>query len=43
MSQNDSFHGERPGPIAYMAGNRITANLLMFAIIAAGAGGADRA
>ena len=36
MSQNDGFHGERPGPIAYMAGNSITANLLMFAIIAAG-------
>ena len=36
MSQNDAFQGERPGPIAYMAGNSITANLLMFAIIAAG-------
>ena len=36
MSQNDGFHGEPPGPIAYMAGNSVTANLLMFAIIAAG-------
>ena len=36
MSQNDGFHGERPGPIAYMADNSISANLLMFAIIVAG-------
>ena len=36
MSQNDGFHGERPGPIAYMAGNGVAANLLMIAILAAG-------
>ena len=36
MSQNDAYQGERPGPIAYMAGNGISANLLMFAMIAAG-------
>lgn len=45
MSQNDGYHGERPGPIAYMAGNGVAASLLMWAIIAAGLvslGGLDR-
>ena len=36
MSQNDPYRGEPAGPIAYMAGNSIASNLLMFAIIAAG-------
>ena len=36
MSQNDAYHGERPGPIAYMAGNGVAANLLMIAILVAG-------
>ncbi len=36
MSPNDPAHGERPGPIAYMAGNSIAANLLMLGIIALG-------
>ncbi len=36
MSQSNSHYGERPGPIAYMAGNGVAANLLMIAIIAAG-------
>ncbi len=36
MSTNGHNHGERPGPIAYMAGNGVAANLLMWAIIAAG-------
>ena len=36
MSSNDAYHGERPGTIAYMAGNGVAANLLMWAIIAAG-------
>ena len=36
MNTGDNFHGERPGPIAYMAGNSVAANLLMWAIIAAG-------
>ena len=36
MTSNDSSHGERPGPIAYMASNGVAANLLMLAIIAAG-------
>ena len=37
MTSNDgSSHGERPGPIAYMASNGVAANLLMWAIIAAG-------
>ncbi|MCY3763660.1 MAG: hypothetical protein OXH50_20645, partial [Gemmatimonadetes bacterium] len=36
MSPNDDFHGEPPGPLAYMAGNGVAANLLMWAIIAAG-------
>ncbi len=36
MNTNGNNHGERPGPIAYMAGNSVAANLLMWAIIAAG-------
>ncbi len=36
MSRDEAFHGERPGPIAYMAGNRVAANLFMFVILAAG-------
>ena len=36
MSPNGSNHGERPGPIAYMASNSVAANLLMLGIIAAG-------
>ena len=36
MSSTDALHGERPGPIAYMAGNGVAANLVMLAIIAAG-------
>ncbi|MCY4362140.1 MAG: efflux RND transporter permease subunit [Gammaproteobacteria bacterium] len=36
MSSVDPGHGERPGPIAYMAGNGVAANLLMVAILAAG-------
>ncbi|MDE2975745.1 MAG: efflux RND transporter permease subunit, partial [Gemmatimonadota bacterium] len=29
-------HRERSGPLAYMAGNRIAANILMMGIVAAG-------
>ena len=36
MSSIDPGHGECPGPIAYMAGNGVAANLLMLAIITAG-------
>ncbi len=36
MSSNDTLHGEQPGPIAYMAGNGVAANLVMLAIIVAG-------
>ena len=36
MSRNQSSHGEKPGPIAYMASNSVAANLLMFGILAAG-------
>ncbi len=36
MSPNDSHSGEPGGPIAYMAGNSVAANLLMFALLAAG-------
>ncbi len=36
MTSNGSNHGERSGPIAYMASNSVAANLLMWAIIAAG-------
>ena len=45
MSLNIPAHGEPPGPIAYMASNGVAANLLMWAIIAAGLvslGGLDR-
>ena len=33
---NNDNHQERSGPLAYMAGNSVAANLLMWAIIAAG-------
>ena len=36
MSRIDDYSGEPGGPIAYMAGNRVAANLLMFAFLAAG-------
>ncbi|MCZ0952950.1 MAG: efflux RND transporter permease subunit, partial [Rhodospirillaceae bacterium] len=36
MSPNDDYSGEPAGPIAYMAGNGVAANLFMFAILAAG-------
>ena len=36
MSQNDQQRAEPGGPIAYMATNRVAANLLMFGILAAG-------
>ena len=36
MSSDNGNHKEESGPIAYMAGNSIAANLLMWAIIAAG-------
>ncbi len=36
MSPDNGNHKEESGPIAYMAGNSIAANLLMWAIIAAG-------
>ena len=36
MSPDNGTHQEPSGPIAYMAGNSVTANLLMWAIIAAG-------
>ena len=36
MSPNDPIQGEPSGPIAYMVGNGVAANLLMCAIIAAG-------
>ena len=36
MNSRDIINGERPGPIAYMAGNGVAANLLAIAIIAAG-------
>ena len=36
MSQNDRQTAEPGGPIAYMATNRVAANLLMFGILAAG-------
>ncbi len=37
--QTGAGHGEPGGPIAYMASNRVAANLLMFAILAAGLAG----
>ncbi len=36
MSPNEGVQGEPSGPIAYMASNSVAANLLMWAIIAAG-------
>ena len=36
MSADKTDHGERPGPIAYMASNSVAANLLMWGIVAAG-------
>ena len=36
MNREDGSARERPGPIAYMASNSVAANLLMWAIIAAG-------
>ena len=36
MTRNPISHGEKPGPIAYMASNSVAANLLMFGILAAG-------
>ena len=36
MTRNHISHGERPGPIAYMASNGVAANLLMFGFLAAG-------
>ena len=36
MSPDNGTHKEESGPIAYMAGNSVAANLLMWAIIAAG-------
>ena len=35
-NQTDSLHEEPGGPIAYMASNRVAANLLMLSILAAG-------
>ena len=36
MSAGDSCQGEAPGPIGYMAGNGVAANLLMLGIVIAG-------
>ena len=36
MSSNEEIRGEPRGPIACMASNRVAANLLMPAIVAAG-------
>ena len=36
MNGTDAYQGEPGGPIAYMASNRVAANLLMFSILAAG-------
>ena len=36
MSPDNGNHKEPSGPIAYMVGNSVAANLLMWAIIAAG-------
>ena len=36
MPNKPRGHGEAPGPIAYMAGNGVAANLLMIAILVAG-------
>ena len=37
MSSNEEIRGEPGGPIACMASNRVAANLVMPAIVAAGA------
>ena len=36
MNRTDPYHGEPGGPIAFMASNRVAANLLMLVILAAG-------
>ena len=36
MNQNDAYQGEPGGPIAFMASNRVAANLSMVVILAAG-------
>ena len=36
MAQNDAYQGEPNGPIAYMASNRVAANLFMLGILAMG-------
>lgn len=36
MNRTDAYQGEPGGPIAFMASNRVAANLFMFAILAAG-------
>ena len=36
MAQNDAYQGEPGGPIAYMASNRVAANLFMLGILAMG-------
>ena len=36
MNRSDAYLGEPAGPIAYMASNRVAANLLMLGILAAG-------
>ena len=36
MNGSDAYLGEPGGPIAYMASNRVAANLLMLGILAAG-------
>ncbi len=36
MNRTDAYQGESGGPIAFMASNRVAANLLMFGILAAG-------
>ena len=36
QSQSDVYQGEPAGPIAFMASNRVAANLLMFLILTAG-------
>ncbi len=36
MSARDPYQGEAPGPIGYMAGNGVAANLLMLGIVIAG-------
>ena len=36
MASSERNHGEKPGPIAYMASNGVAANLLMVGILVAG-------